>query len=137
MYFNYWGDTTKIKKEKRGRITFINILEKSIKMGKENVKELSAREFDDFIKKGLVFVDFFAEWCMPCVMMGPIVDEVSGKFPDISFGKVNISDNEALARKFGISSIPNFVLFHDGKPVEQFVGAMSEEELEARLKKHA
>jgi len=106
-------------------------------MESNNVPELTAGEFDDFIKNGLVFIDFFAEWCMPCVMMAPIVDEVSKSQKKIKFGKVNISDNEALARKFNISSIPNFVLFKDGKPVEQFVGAMSAEELEGELRKHA
>jgi thioredoxin 1 len=102
----------------------------------ENVSELSAKKFDEFTKSGLVFVDFFAEWCMPCVMMAPIVEEVSNKFKKkIKFGKINVSENEAISRKFDVSSIPNFVLFKDGKPVEQFVGAMDAEELENRLKK--
>ncbi|MCL5018470.1 MAG: thioredoxin [Candidatus Pacearchaeota archaeon] len=102
----------------------------------DSVPELTSKEFDDFTKKGLVFIDFFAEWCMPCVMMAPIVDEVSEKFKGkIKFGKVNVSDNEALAGKFGVSSIPNFVLLKDGKKVEQFVGAMDADELEHKLKK--
>jgi len=102
----------------------------------ENVKELTGKEFDDFIKKDLVFIDFFAEWCMPCVMMAPIVEEISEKFnKKIKFGKVNVGENEALAKKFNVSSIPNFILFKYGKPIENFVGAMDEEELESRLKK--
>jgi thioredoxin 1 len=103
---------------------------------KDNVPELTSREFEEFTKKGIVFIDFFAEWCMPCVMMAPIVDEISEKFgKKIKFGKVNISDNESLANKFGVSSIPNFVLLKDGKKIEQFVGAMDADELENRLKK--
>src|SRR4030043_1217167 len=102
---------------------------------KENVSELTAKSFDEFTKKGLVFIDFFAEWCMPCLMMAPVIDEISEKFRKIKFGKVNVGENEALARKFNISSIPNFVLFKDGKIVEQFVGAMDAEELESKLKK--
>lgn len=102
----------------------------------ENVIELNSNNFDDFVKKGIVFVDFFAEWCMPCVMMAPIVEEISENFIDkIKFGKVNVGDNEQLARKFNIGSIPNFIVFKEGKPVEQFVGAMDAEELENRLKK--
>ncbi len=102
----------------------------------ENVSELTEKDFDDFAKKGLVFVDFFAEWCMPCVMMGPIVEEVSEKFKGkIKFGKVNVNDSESLARKFDVSSIPNFVLLKDGKVIENFVGAMDAGELEDRLKK--
>lgn len=100
------------------------------------VQELSSKEFDDFIKKGLVFVDFFADWCMPCIKMSPIIDELADKFKGkIKFGKVNVGDNRKLARKFNVVSIPNFVLLKDGKPVEQFVGAMSGEELEKRLRK--
>lgn len=102
----------------------------------ENVKELTGKEFDDFTKKGLVFIDFFAEWCMPCVMMTPIIEEISEKLDKkIKFGKVNVGDNEALARKFNVSSIPNFILFKDGKVVENFVGAMDSEELENKLNK--
>lgn len=102
----------------------------------DKVPELTGKEFEEFTRKGLVFIDFFAEWCMPCVMMAPVVDEVSKKFKKkIKFGKVNVGDNEALARKFNVGSIPCFVFLKDGKLVEQFVGAMSEEELESRLRK--
>ena len=69
-------------------------------------------------------------------MMGPIVEEISGKFKNkIKFGKVNVGDNEALSRKFNVSSIPNFVLLKDGKVIENFIGAMDADELESRLKK--
>ncbi|MCK9595979.1 thioredoxin [Candidatus Pacearchaeota archaeon] len=103
---------------------------------KDNVSELTEKNFGEFTKKGLVFVDFFAEWCMPCVMMAPIVEEVCEKFEgEIKFGKVNVGDNETLARKFNVSSIPCFILFKDGKVIEQFVGAMQNDELEEKLKK--
>lgn len=106
---------------------------KGLKMA-ENVSELTNGQFNDFIKKGFVLIDFFAEWCMPCLMMAPVIEELSEKFEGkISFGKVNIEDNQAIAQKFKVSSIPNFVLFKDGKPVEQFVGAMSSEDMERKL----
>jgi len=102
----------------------------------DSVPELTTKEFEEFTKKGLVFIDFFAEWCMPCLMMAPVLDELHERIGDkVRFGKVNVGDNEALARKFNVSSIPNFVLLKDGKPVEQFVGAVSGEELEKRLEK--
>jgi len=102
----------------------------------EKVHELSEKGFNDFVKKGIVFIDFFADWCMPCLMMAPVVEEISAKFEGkIKFGKVNVGENESLARKFNVSSIPNFVLLKDGKPIEQFMGAMSPEELEKRLGK--
>lgn len=99
------------------------------------VPELTNGEFEEFIKEGLVFIDFFAEWCMPCIMMAPIIEDLSEKLGNkIKFGKVNIGDNEALAKKFNVSSIPNFVLLKDGKIIDQFIGAMSAEELENKLK---
>jgi len=79
------------------------------------VTELTNGKFTEFIKEGTVLIDFYADWCMPCVMMGPIVEDV--------------------AEKFNVSSIPNFVLFKDGKMVTNFVGAMSEEDFGEKLKK--
>ena len=100
----------------------------------ENVIELSSSNFVDFTKQGFVLVDFFAEWCMPCLMMGPVVEEMSNKFKGkIKFGKVDVSDQEDIARKFNVSSIPNFTLFKDGKMVQQWVGAISEEDFEEKL----
>jgi len=100
----------------------------------DKVPELNNGEFDDFIKDGVVLIDFFAEWCMPCLMMAPVVDELSEKFNGkIKFGKVNIDDNSEIAQKFGVSSIPNFIVFKDGKQIEQFVGGMGADEFEKKL----
>ncbi len=102
------------------------------------VPELTNGEFESFIKSGTVLVDFFADWCMPCVMMAPVIEELNGKFKGkIKFGKVNIEDNQILAQKFGVRSIPNFVLFKDGKISKQFIGSRSEEDFEEELKKFA
>lgn len=99
------------------------------------VKELSNGEFSEFVKEGVVLIDFFADWCMPCVMMGPVIDDMSEKFEGkIKFGKVNVEDNQELAQKFEVSSIPNFVMFKDGEVVDRFMGAMQEDELEEKLK---
>jgi len=102
----------------------------------KNVPELSSSEFNEYTKEGLVLIDFFAEWCMPCLIMSPVIEELSNKFVGkIKFGKINVDDNGALAQKFNIASIPNFVLFKDGKQIEQFIGSMSEEDFEEKLKK--
>jgi thioredoxin 1 len=103
----------------------------------DKVPELTNGEFDEFMKKqGIAFVDFFAEWCMPCVMMAPIIDELHEKFHGkIRFGKVNVDDNKEIAQKFNIMSIPNMIVFKDGKKIEQFIGAISQDELEAKLGK--
>ena len=102
----------------------------------ENINELSEKEFDNFVNNELVLVDFYADWCMPCVMMTPVIEELNRKFKGkIKFGKVNIDDNQRLAKKFKIMSIPNFILFKKGLLEEQFVGAISLEDFEEKLKK--
>jgi len=99
------------------------------------VTELTNGKFNEFIKEGNVLIDFYADWCMPCVMMGPVVDEASEKFKGkIKFGKVNVEDNQEIASKFNVMSIPNFVLFKNGKVANQFMGGMSAEDFENRLK---
>ncbi|MFH1801419.1 MAG: thioredoxin [archaeon] len=103
----------------------------------ERVPELTNNSFEEFVKQGFVLIDFFAEWCMPCLMMSPVIDELSEKFKkEIKFGKVNVGDNPAIAQKFRVSSIPNFTLFKDGKVVQQFIGAMSAEDFEEKLKNY-
>ena len=98
------------------------------------VPELTNNGFEDFTKQGLVLIDFFAEWCMPCVMMAPVIDELNDKFKGkVKFGKVNVGDNQELAKKFNVSSIPNFTLLKDGKIIEQFIGALPAEEFEEKL----
>lgn len=101
------------------------------------VTELTGKEFDSYIKKGVVLIDFFAEWCMPCLMMAPVIDELAEKYKGkVKFGKVNIDSEGKLANKYGIRSIPNFILFKDGEKIDQFVGAMSEENFDGKLKKY-
>jgi len=101
------------------------------------VTELTSNNFEDFIKEGIALVDFFSDSCPPCLMMAPIFKEVSEKFKGkVKFGKLNTEDNQELAQKFNVSTIPNFVLFKDGKVVDNFVGGMSEEELGEKLGKY-
>ncbi|MEK6905996.1 MAG: thioredoxin [Nanoarchaeota archaeon] len=98
------------------------------------VPEVSEKEFESFTKKGIVLIDFFAEWCMPCVMMAPVIDELSEKFSGkIKFGKVNVDDNQKLSQKFSVFSIPSFIIFKEGKITDKLVGSVSSEELEEKL----
>lgn len=102
-----------------------------------NVTDLTEKEFEKFTKTGKVLVDFFADWCMPCITMGPIMEEISAKFKGkIRFAKIDVDESQKLAQKFKVLSIPNFVLFQDGKVKEQFVGAMDADDFEERLRKH-
>mgnify|MGYP001591926064 CR=1 FL=1 len=102
------------------------------------VTELTnGNDFESFTKKGLALVDFWADWCMPCLVMAPVMEELSGKFKGkIKFGKINVDENHQLAQKFHIHSIPNFILFQNGKPADQFIGSMPREDFEEKLKKH-
>ncbi len=103
----------------------------------EHVTELSGKEFYNFTKEKVVIIDFYADWCMPCLMMAPIMEEIAKKFKGkIKFGKVNVEDNQELAQKFKIMSFPTFMLFKDGKQVEQFVGSRTIEDFEEKLKEH-
>lgn len=76
--------------------------------------------------KGIVFVDFFAEWCGPCKFTTPIIKELSesDEYKDkVKFVEVDVDANQDLAGKYNVFSIPTFMIFKEGKPVNQFVGA--------------
>ena len=105
-------------------------------MVSNGVEEISEKQFDSKIQTGVVVIDFFAEWCMPCVMLSPVIEEMNEKFKGrINFFKVNIDDNSELANKKEVMSIPTLVVFKDGKEVERFVGGMPAAQLEEKLKK--
>ena len=100
----------------------------------DKVPELTNGDFDKFITEGVVLIDFFADWCMPCMMMAPVIDDLSEKFSGkVKIGKVNVAEEQEIASKFGINSIPAFRVFKDGKIIDEFVGAVSAEELEEKL----
>lgn len=78
----------------------------------------------------VVLVDFWANWCSPCKAMNPILEEVQNEFGGkLKIAKVNIEDNQAIANRFSVRSIPNFLLVVNGKVVSQFVGAVSKAKL--------
>lgn len=76
-----------------------------------------------------VLVDFWASWCGPCKMMGPIVEEIADERTDIKVCKVNVDDESELAEQFGVMSIPTFILFKGGKAVAQAVGGKAKDAL--------
>lgn len=82
-----------------------------------------------------VFVDFYADWCGPCKMTSPIIDELSEEMKDMIFTKVNVDENQDLATTYSIFSIPTFMIFKNGKAVHQFVGAMGKEKFIDEIKK--
>jgi len=92
---------------------------------------LTNQNFEEEVKEGLVLVDFFATWCGPCKMMEPVIakiaEENKGK---VKVGKVNVDDENQLAMKYQISSIPTLILFKDGKPLKSLIGLSSKSEIE-------
>lgn len=91
------------------------------------VKELTNDNFKDFTKKGVVVVDFYADWCGPCQMMKPVFEQLSSEMKDVKFGSVDTQAQGDLASEFGIRSIPAFVLLKDGKQVADRIGGTSKE----------
>jgi thioredoxin 1 len=83
----------------------------------------------------LVVVNFFAEWCMPCLMLSPVVEELAEKMNEVKFTKINIDDNSELSGKFRISSIPCLVVFRDGKEIDRITGAQTADIIEEKIKK--
>ncbi|HED38651.1 MAG TPA: thioredoxin [Ignavibacteria bacterium] len=89
--------------------------------------------------KGVVLVDFFAEWCGPCKVMWPIIEELAEEYKDkeaVKIGKLNIDESQAIAQKFNVMSIPTLILFKDGKLAETLVGMQDKESLKELINKN-
>ncbi len=94
----------------------------------------SAKQFDELVAatKGTVIVDFYADWCGPCKVVSPLLDEVVKNNPGkVTVLKVNVDTNEDLAKRFEVSGIPNLLKYQDGKKVDSMVGALPKEQLDA------
>ena len=86
-------------------------------------------EFQNEINKPITLVDFFANWCGPCKMLAPILEELSNEHPEINFVKVDTDESESIAMQYGIMSIPTFYLFKDGELLRKTVGGHSKQEM--------
>ncbi len=85
--------------------------------------------FDKEIESGVVVVDFFATWCGPCKMLAPVMEEVEREMVDVKFLKIDVDQEEELARRFGVMSIPTIIVFKDGNIKGQNVGFMTKDEI--------
>jgi thioredoxin 1 len=99
--------------------------------------QITDKTFDQTIKSNpLVVIDFWAEWCMPCRIIAPIVEELAkdhaGK---VVFGKLNVDENKATAMRYGITAIPALLFLKNGKLVDQVLGAVSRQHLEEKIRK--
>ncbi len=93
--------------------------------------DLNINNFDEFIKNNPnAVVDLWAPWCGPCRMLGPVIEEVVAQHPDYKLGKVNVDENEEIARMFNCTSIPMVLFFKNGEVVNKFVGYKPKAQLE-------
>jgi thioredoxin 1 len=105
-------------------------------MASANVITLSTSNFDTHVVKSAVpvLVDFWAEWCGPCKMIAPVLDQLADeKIGKIKVAKLNVDDSPELATKFGIRSIPTLLIFQGGTVKEQMVGMASKKDIEKKL----
>ena len=98
---------------------------------------LTGQNFEQevLLAKEPVLVDFWATWCGPCMMLSPIMEELDGEMPDVKFCKLNVDDASDIAGRYGVMSIPTVIVFKNGKPVAQQVGAVGKGVYAAMLDK--
>ncbi|MCB9803065.1 thioredoxin [Candidatus Nomurabacteria bacterium] len=104
-------------------------------------QEVNDQNFQQEIKdfKGVALVDFWAPWCGPCQMQGPIIEELAESFKDeakVKITKLNVDENQATAQAFAVMSIPTLKIFKDGNVVEEMIGLQGSDDLSNKIKQH-
>ena len=101
-----------------------------------SVKIFSEENFENEVLKAdkTVLVDFYADWCGPCRMMSPIIDEIANENENIIVGKVNVDDNTDLSEKYDVMTIPTIMVFKNGNCEKKFIGVTPKQEIEDAIK---
>jgi len=99
--------------------------------------EITTENFQDFVKSNdVVLVDFWAEWCAPCLMIVPVIEELEGEMSGVKFAKLNVDENPEMASMFGIMSIPTLMIFKNGEVTDMVVGVVAKDTLKERIERH-
>jgi thioredoxin len=93
------------------------------------IEVLTSENFDRFVSKGSVVVDFYADWCGPCKIMGPNFEKAASKVSSVKFAKLNVDGAQEIAQRYGVMSIPTTIVFRNGKTVDMKTGALNENEI--------
>jgi thioredoxin 1 len=102
----------------------------------DKIKILTSQNFQSQIKTGITLVDFWAEWCMPCKMMAPILNSTADELNGNAFvGKLNIEQHQSIATQYKVRSIPTLIMFKNGKEISRFVGVKTKDFLVKEIKK--
>lgn len=106
-----------------------NIIKEENKV--EIIKIENAEQFQQEVisNEGTVFIDFYAEWCMPCKMMSPVIEELAKENSDVKFVKIDVDENEDLAMEYNVISIPTMIVMKNGEVTKTFVGVTSKNDI--------
>ena len=100
----------------------------------EGIIDLTDENFKSNIEKGITLVDFWAQWCAPCFMITPIIEEIAQEYKDkIKVGKLNVDSNQITAADLGIVSIPTLMLFKEGREEARIVGVVPKERIKEKI----
>jgi thioredoxin 1 len=102
-----------------------------------NTVKLNDTNYDEFVSSGLTLVDVFADWCGPCKVISPIIDELSSDYQgQVVFGKLNVDEAKDKTTELGVRNIPTILIYKDGQIVERNTGAVSKNQLKELIDKH-